>query len=155
MTSYVWFFVIPWTVDQPLKWLAIPSLGDLPDPGVKPMSPALTGVFFPLSHLGSPGVPLEGGGNAIFLSTWVRRWTVVKPSWDDLKRSWEEPKNNVHMLSCDWLCNTMGYSPPGSSAHGILQARILECVAKPSSRGSSSKSYAKWILLSPFCKNSA
>ena len=29
------------------------------------------------------------------------------------------------------------YSPPGSYVHGILQARILECVAIPSSRGSS------------------
>ena len=28
-------------------------------------------------------------------------------------------------------------SPPGSSVHGILQARILEWVARPSSRGSS------------------
>ena len=28
----------------------------------------------------------------------------------------------------------MGYSPPGSSVHGILQARILEWVAVPSSR---------------------
>ena len=28
-------------------------------------------------------------------------------------------------------------SPPGSSVHGILQARILECVAVPFSRGSS------------------
>ena len=30
-----------------------------------------------------------------------------------------------------------GLSPPGSSVHGILQARILEWVAMPSSRGSS------------------
>ena len=28
-------------------------------------------------------------------------------------------------------------SPPGSSVHGILQAKILEWVAMPSSRGSS------------------
>ena len=35
------------------------------------------------------------------------------------------------------LCNPMDYSPPGSSIHGILQARILEWVAMPSSRGSS------------------
>ena len=39
--------------------------------------------------------------------------------------------------SCLTLCNPMGYSPPGSSVHGILQARILEGVAMPSSRGSS------------------
>ena len=35
--------------------------------------------------------------------------------------------------SCPTLCDPMGYSPPGSSAMGILQARILELVAMPSS----------------------
>ena len=35
------------------------------------------------------------------------------------------------------LCNPMDSSPPGSSVHGILQARILECVAISFSRGSS------------------
>ena len=33
------------------------------------------------------------------------------------------------------LCNPMGCSPPGSSVHGILQARILEWVATPFSKG--------------------
>ena len=36
-----------------------------------------------------------------------------------------------------WLCDPVDCSPPGSSAHGILQARILEWVAMPFSRGSS------------------
>ena len=40
-------------------------------------------------------------------------------------------------LSRVWLCDPMDRSPPGSSVHGILQARILEWVAMPSSRGSS------------------
>ena len=40
--------------------------------------------------------------------------------------------------SCLTLCDPMDCSPPGSSVHGILQARILEWVAMPSSRGSSS-----------------
>ena len=35
------------------------------------------------------------------------------------------------------LHDPVGYIPPGSSVHGILQARILERVATPSSRGSS------------------
>ena len=35
------------------------------------------------------------------------------------------------------LCATSWTSPPGSSVHGILQTRILEWVAMPSSRGSS------------------
>ena len=39
--------------------------------------------------------------------------------------------------SCPTLCDLIICSPPGSSVHGILQARILEWVAMPSSRGSS------------------
>ena len=35
---------------------------------------------------------------------------------------------------CLTLCNPVAYSPPGSSIRGILQARILEWVAMPSSR---------------------
>ena len=38
---------------------------------------------------------------------------------------------------CPALCSTMGRSLTDSSVHGILQARILEWVAMPSSRGSS------------------
>ena len=39
--------------------------------------------------------------------------------------------------SCLILCNSMDYSTPGSSVHGIFQARILECIAISFSRGSS------------------
>ena len=38
---------------------------------------------------------------------------------------------------CPTLCDPMDSSPPGSSVPGILQARILEWVAMPSSRESS------------------
>ena len=38
---------------------------------------------------------------------------------------------------CPTLCEPMDYSPPLSSIHGILQARILELVAIFFSRGSS------------------
>ena len=42
-------------------------------------------------------------------------------------------------LSQSWptLCDPMGCSLPGSSVHGILQARKLEWAAMPSFRGSS------------------
>ena len=40
-------------------------------------------------------------------------------------------------LLCSTLCDHLGCSPPSSSVHGILQARILEWVASPFSRGSS------------------
>ena len=39
--------------------------------------------------------------------------------------------------SCPTLWEPMDCSPPGSSVHGILQARILEWVVMPSSWGSS------------------
>ena len=39
--------------------------------------------------------------------------------------------------SCLTLCNSMDYSPLGSSVHRSFQARILEWVAIPFSRGSS------------------
>ena len=39
------------------------------------------------------------------------------------------------LQSCLTLCDPMDCSPPGSSVHGILQARILEWVAMPSSKG--------------------
>ena len=38
---------------------------------------------------------------------------------------------------CPTLCDPIDFRPPGSSVHGILQARILERVAIPFSRGSS------------------
>ena len=39
--------------------------------------------------------------------------------------------------SCLTLCDPMDYSSPGSSVHEIVQARILDWAAMPSSRGSS------------------
>ena len=41
------------------------------------------------------------------------------------------------LQSCLTPCNPKDCSLPGSSVHGILQARILELVAVPFSRGSS------------------
>ena len=43
----------------------------------------------------------------------------------------------VHAQSCLTVCDPMDCSPRGCSVFGILQARILEWVAIPFSRGSS------------------
>ena len=51
------------------------------------------------------------------------------------------------LQSCLTLCNPTDYSRPGSSDHGILQAKILEWVAVPSSRGSSPQQGLAPILL--------
>ena len=38
---------------------------------------------------------------------------------------------------CPTRCNPMNHSLPGSSVHGILQAKTLEWIAMPTFRGSS------------------
>ena len=52
-----------------------------------------------------------------------------------LKSSYDPFVLVVH--SCPTLCDLMDCSPPGSSVHGIFQARMLEWVAIFFSRGSS------------------
>ena len=54
---------------------------------------------------------------------------------------------NVITQLCLTLCDPMGCSPPGSTVHGILQARILEWVDIPFSRGSSL--LGNWTWISP------
>ena len=49
----------------------------------------------------------------------------------------EPIKYHVCMLSHVPLCNPRDCSPPGSSVHGLSQARVLEWAAISSSRGSS------------------
>ena len=56
------------------------------------------------------------------------------------KYTWHKGRVCVCVLAaqlCPALCDPMDCSLPASSVHGILQARILEWVAMPSSRGSS------------------
>ena len=52
-------------------------------------------------------------------------------------------KVDVKVLVAQWCptaCYPMDCNPPGSSVHEVLQARILEWVASPFSRGSSQSS---------------
>ena len=95
------------------------------------------------------------------LSLWFCHWgTLYKWShavcdfWDPPFHSascpGDTPRSLWHQRMCVCVCVcvcevtsvvsdsvTPWTSPPGSSVHGILQARILEWVAMPSSRGSS------------------
>ena len=66
LLSYVWLFATPWTVAcwAPLSmrfprqefWSRVPfhPPGDLPDPGMELLSPALMSRFFTIEPLGSP-----------------------------------------------------------------------------------------------------
>ena len=58
-----------------------------------------------------------------------RNWITVTEI-----RKWMKKSQSVSQL-CLTPCDLMDCSPPGSSVHGILQARILEWVAIPFSRG--------------------
>ena len=49
------------------------------------------------------------------------------------------------LQSCPTLCNPVDGSPPGSTIPGILQARTLERIAMPFSRGSSLLRDGTWF----------
>ena len=79
--------------------------------------------------------------------------TIINPLYPQVLHPWiqlvESPEAEPmdmegRLYSCcmcdqSWpaLCNPMDYSPSGSSVHGTSQARILEWVVIPFSRGSS------------------
>ena len=65
-----------------------------------------------------------------FFTSWVTREALNKSSLNFLMLG-------LVTESCLTLCDSMDCRPPGSSVHGALQARILEWVTMPSSRGSS------------------
>ena len=60
-------------------------------------------------------------------------------------RFWGPKVKVLVAQSCPSLCDPMDYSLPGSSVPGILQARILEWVAIPFSRGSSWPRDWNWV----------
>ena len=54
----------------------------------------------------------------------------------------------VHVKSlqlCPTLCDPVDCSPPGSSVHGILQARILEWIAMPTKVPGSQRDSRMWL----------
>ena len=65
--------------------------------------------------------------------------TLLHLCWNDNSKQplWRQCVCMLNHFSHAWLFNPVDSSPPGSSVHGILQARILEWSAMTSSRGSS------------------
>ena len=71
---------------------------------------------------------------------WIKHNSQLLVQTKELSSSepWEEL--GMHVSSCSSgvrLCDPVHCDLPGSSVHGFLQARILEWVAVPTSRGSS------------------
>ena len=63
-----------------LEWLPFPSPGDLPNPGIKPRSPALQADSLPFESPGKPWIHL------------VKFWAGWNPSWN---QDWQGKYNNV------------------------------------------------------------
>ena len=84
--------------------------------------------------------------------TWLSDWTELNILLD---KNTQQPgiegnfpnliKLKLVTQSCLTLCDPMDYSPPGSSVHGILQARVPEWVAISFSRGSSWPRDQTWV----------
>ena len=95
--------------------LPFPSPVDLPDPWIEPVSPlslfCIAGEFFTAEP---PGKPLSF---IDFSTTQTEsRMVTVNYCWSEVAQS------------CPTLCNPVDCSLPGSSNHGIFQARVLEWV---------------------------
>jgi len=67
----------------------------------------------------------------------LREGKQLTQSHTAIRRQWHNAGGLVTKLCEGSLFVTMDCSPPGSSVHGISQARVLEWVAIPFSRGSS------------------
>ena len=60
----------PWnSPGQNLEWVAIPSPGDLPNPGIKSRSLALQVDFLPAEPQGKPSVGQQGSNKTTELNT--------------------------------------------------------------------------------------
>ena len=90
------------------------------------------------------GIPHAGSRQQIFKGVVLQAPNLLSEKIVILSEQWLEHHRFYQVLMCVLshfsrvqLCSPMDYSPPSSSVHGILQARILEWVALLSSRGSS------------------
>ena len=143
--SRVRLFVTPWTVAHQAPpsmgfsrqeyWsgLPFPSPGDLSDPGIEPRSPALQADTWTSEPPGSPKCHLA---QFMYYVNWGRGWEkglviflfVLKKNKLEFSGPWCVCVISAAQ-SCLILCGPMDCSPPGSSVHGISQARIMEWVA--------------------------
>ena len=93
-------------------------------------------TFSRVLTVGGPGSRLEGpegkGRRGLLTLSFLSKERGFPGGSDSTKT-----RRAKSLQSCPTLWDSMDLSPPGSSVHGILQTRILEWIAMPSSRGSS------------------
>ena len=126
--------------------LPFPSPGDLPDPGIKPRSPAWEADTL-TSEPPLPGIKPESPalqGDVAHETQIQETLKLYVPLYYKMGEAYlaKTHKVTVNYLSClsrvkvAQSCLTLS-DPMDYILHGILQARILEWVAFPFSRGSS------------------
>ena len=141
---YTTRLLCPWGFSRQKYWSEspYPPPGDLPNPGTEPMSPASPAMqadSLPTEPLGKPHASLM---LLLLLSRFSRVRLCATPETaahqapPSLGFSWQEhwsglpfpsPMRESEVAqSCPTLSDRMDCSPPGSSVHGIFQARVLE-----------------------------
>ena len=141
LLSHVWLSATPWTAARQAS-LSITNSRSL----LKLMSIELV---MPSNHLilccPLLFLPLIFPSSGVFSKesvlhiSWPKYWSFslsISPSNDE-RSYWRIFRWIKSVLSCVWLCDPKDCSAPGSSVHGISQARILGWTAISSSRGSS------------------
>ena len=99
--------------------------------------------IFPSIRVFAMGQLFTLDGQSIFFSiTWYGSCRLPPYNLHSQYHAYNAENSEVRLCAkslqrCLTLCNPMDCSPPDPSAHGILQVRILQWVAMPSSRGSS------------------
>ena len=137
MLSCVQLFATPWTIahQAPLSmgfsrqeyWsgLPFPSPGDLPDPELELGSPELQADSLPLSHQGSPGLPIK-----------TLLWLLPTPVWST-RRS-RSAFSQLRQSSCSTVRATAG---PGASLDPVLPGLAPMLLWEASPKGD-------WLTLS-------
>ena len=136
-----------------LEWVAMPSSRGSSQPRDRThvyfVSCINRWILYHWSHQESQNnswmiTQLIGGRTRI--QTWALYIASVTPTYDFCSRqpAWFVSTTRVGLesesevaQSCPTLCDPMDCSLPGSSVHGIFQARVLEWIAISFSRGSS------------------
>ena len=159
--SHIWLFETPWTAARQAS-LSITNSRSPPKPmsieSVMPSNHLI--LLHPFLLLPSifPSIRVFSNESALSISWFLRVHNLgvrqhcfhrhVLTGLFNLLEAWKESESVHHLVVSDsatpWDC-----SPPGSSVHGILQARILEWVAKSFSRGSSWPGIEPVSLMSP------
>ena len=138
LLSCVWLFATP-ELSRPEYWSEkpFPSPGDIPNPGIEPRSPTLQ-----VDSL--PAEPLALWSTYIFrIVYFLMNQHLYQYCPFLFLVTFLKVKELVPSVMSDSV--TLWTVAHGSSAHGILQARILEWVTMASSRGSSHVCYVSCI----------